>query len=67
MPVPGLRASGVVTMMVLLAGACSSAPDAQPGTIADDQAQQLNDAAEMLDANSIALPPRAPANDRTNP
>ena len=64
---PGLRTWCAGSMMALLVGACSSAPDPQPGAVTADQAQQLNDAAEMLDANSIALPPRAPANDRKYP
>lgn len=63
----GLRARLVGTTTALLLAACSSAPDPQPGTVTADQAQQLNDAAEMLDANSIALAPGATANDRTTP
>jgi PBP1b-binding outer membrane lipoprotein LpoB len=63
----GLRGRRAITAMALLLGACSSAPDPQPGTVTTDQTQQLNDAAEMLDANSIALAPAATANDRTQP
>jgi hypothetical protein len=36
----------------LLLAACSSHPDA-PGATTADEARQLNDAAEMLDANSV--------------
>ncbi len=63
----GLQGCGVTATIALLLCACSSAPDPQPGTVTADQAQQLNDAAEMLDANSIALAPGATANDRTTP
>lgn len=38
---------------LLLLAACSSQPDAPAGLTADDQ-RQLNDAAEMLDANAIS-------------
>lgn len=61
----GLRTRCAGSMMALLVGACSSSPEPQPGAVTADQAQQLNDAAEMLDANSIALPPGATAKDRT--
>lgn len=44
---------GALAALLLLA-ACSSDPDA-PGTISADEEQQLNDAAAMLDANSVAL------------
>ena len=53
--------------MALLLGDCSSSPDPQPGNFTADQSRQLGDAAEMLDANSIALAPGANANDRTRP
>lgn len=33
--------------------ACSSAPD-PPGTVSADEDRQLNEAAEMLDADSVA-------------
>ena len=46
--------------LVLLA-ACSSEPDAQPGGITADDQQQLNEAAEMLDANSVDLEEVAPS------
>ena len=38
-----------------LLGACGSAPQADPSGITPDEAQALNDAADMLDANAIAL------------
>ncbi|QNE31940.1 hypothetical protein F1C10_08320 [Sphingomonas sp. NBWT7] len=44
---------GALAALLLLA-ACSLEPDA-PGAISADEEQQLNDAAAMLDANSIAL------------
>lgn len=39
---------------LMLAAACSGGGDNSGGTTAD-QDRQLNDAAEMLDANSVAL------------
>jgi hypothetical protein len=42
-------------LLLLLASACSSDPDPQPGGLTADDQQQLNEAAEMLDANSVAL------------
>lgn len=38
---------------LFLLAACSSQPDAPAGLTADDQ-RQLNEAAEMLDANAIS-------------
>lgn len=38
--------------LVLALGACSSHPD-RPDTVTADEAQQLNDAAAALDANSM--------------
>ncbi|MEH3048376.1 hypothetical protein [Sphingomonas adhaesiva] len=40
--------------LFLLLAACSGGEDATPGLTAD-QDRQLNEAAEMLDANSVAL------------
>jgi starvation-inducible outer membrane lipoprotein len=40
--------------LALLLAACSATPD-EPGQVTTDEARQLNDAAEMLDANSIDL------------
>ena len=40
--------------LLLMMGACSPAPDQSTGITADDQ-RQLNEAAEMLDANSVDL------------
>lgn len=44
-PLAGLAA-------LLLLGACGSG-DTAPGSVSPSEAQQLNDAAEMLDANSV--------------
>jgi hypothetical protein len=41
-------------LLPLLLAACSATPD-DPGQVSPDEARQLNDAAEMLDANSIDL------------
>jgi len=46
----------------LLLVACSGSGDGQPGGVSADEARQLNEAAEMLDANSVDL--NAIANDR---
>lgn len=43
-----------MTGVLLLLAACSSQPD-QPGAVTADEARQLNDAAAMLDANSVDL------------
>lgn len=42
--------------------ACSSKPD-QPGAVTADEARQLNEAAAMLDANSMAPAADAPQNE----
>ena len=39
---------------LLLLAACSAEPE-QPGQVSADEARELNEAAEMLDANSIDL------------
>jgi len=39
----------------LLLAACSRHHDDQPGAVTADEAAQLNDAAAMLDANSVDL------------
>ena len=39
---------------LFLLAACSSQPD-QPGRLTPDDQRQLNEAAEMLDANSVDL------------
>ncbi|WP_176472960.1 hypothetical protein [Sphingomonas lenta] len=39
---------------LLLLAACSVEPE-QPGQVSADEARELNEAAEMLDANSIDL------------
>ena len=48
-----LRLAAVLPLALL--GACGSADDAQPGGITASEAQELNDAAEMLDANAVEL------------
>jgi hypothetical protein len=40
---------------VLLLAACGGAEDADPGGISAGEAQELNDAAAMLDANAVEL------------
>ncbi|HEU0044257.1 hypothetical protein [Sphingomonas sp.] len=47
--------------VALLLAACSSEPDPQPGGLTADDQQQLNEAAEMLDANSVDLEEVAPS------
>ncbi len=39
---------------IVLAG-CSRPADDQPGAVTADESRQLNEAAEMLDANSVDL------------
>jgi hypothetical protein len=46
----------------LLLAACSSQPDA-PGATTADEARQLDDAAAMLDANSVDANALDPANE----
>lgn len=41
--------------LLLLATACTRSGDDDPGAVTADEAAQLNDAAAMLDANSIDL------------
>ncbi|MDB5696958.1 MAG: hypothetical protein JWN21_2501 [Sphingomonas bacterium] len=41
--------------LALLLAACSPDPDPQPGGLTADDEQQLNEAAEMLDANAVDL------------
>ncbi len=55
--ISGGRLGGVLYLVLL--GACSPTPE-QPGAVTRDEAAQLNDAATMLDANSMrtdGLPP----------
>lgn len=44
----------VALFPLLLVAACSGQPDA-PGAVTADEARQLNEAAAMLDANSVDL------------
>lgn len=48
-----MRLVGPISLALLLA-ACSGGEE-QPGTVTADEARQLNDAAAMLDANSVDL------------
>lgn len=45
----------VALVPLLLVAACGSADEADPGGISADEAQELNDAAAMLDDNAISL------------
>ena len=44
-----------LALLPILLAACSSDPDPQPGGLTADDQQQLNEAAEMLDANAVDL------------
>ncbi|QNA84422.1 hypothetical protein G4G27_10790 [Sphingomonas sp. So64.6b] len=46
----GLKPLGLVALLLL--SACGGAPDT-PGAVTSGEAQALNDAAAMLDANSV--------------
>jgi hypothetical protein len=46
------RQLGAGAALALVLAACSAQPDA-PGAVTADEAQQLNEAAAMLDANSV--------------
>jgi hypothetical protein len=47
--------AGSVLLAALLLAACSGNADAPPGATSADEDRQLNEAAAMLDANSISL------------
>ena len=49
-----IRAAAILAAPVLLLAASSDGGDA-PGAVSADEAAQLNDAAAMLDANSVDL------------
>lgn len=49
---PSFRWGDALTIALLGLTACSSQPD-DPGAVTPEEAQQLNDAAAMLDANSV--------------
>ncbi len=51
---PHLPGLGLLVGALLASSACSPA-DAPPGAVTADEAQQLNDAAAMLDQNSVDL------------
>ncbi|URW75467.1 hypothetical protein M9980_13180 [Sphingomonas donggukensis] len=44
-----------VPALALLIAGCGRADDADPGGISASEAQELNDAAAMLDANAIEI------------
>lgn len=48
-----MRSSALLVPLLLLA--CGREPDPQPGGLTADDQAQLNDAAAMLDANSVDL------------
>ena len=61
-----MRGGGILHVAPLfLLAACSSPPAAPAGLTADDQ-QQLNEAADMLDANAMA-PGAVLTNESTTP
>jgi hypothetical protein len=45
----------LLLLLTLALAACSAEPDPQPGGLSADDQQQLNEAAEMLDANAVDL------------
>ncbi len=47
------KPKGPIVLAAMLALAACSRTDDQPGTVSADEASQLNDAAAMLDANSV--------------
>ncbi len=49
------RRVGLSAGLLLAAAACSAGGGEQPGALSADEERQLNDAAAMLDANSVAL------------
>ncbi len=51
---PRLPGLGLLVGALLASSACTPA-DAPPGAVTADEAQQLNDAAAMLDQNSVDL------------
>ena len=57
----------VLSLVAVVAlGACSSHGD-QPGAVTADDARQLNDAAAMLDANSVDANAVAPDANESDP
>lgn len=48
-----MKYAALTPLFAVLLVACGSAPDATPGSVTPDEAQALNDAAAMLDANSV--------------
>jgi hypothetical protein len=60
---PRFSLAGLAGALLALAG-CSSASE-QPGAVTADEAHQLNEAAAMLDANSVDLNAVASADTQT--
>ncbi len=56
---PRFFPQGLSAGALLVLAACSS-PNEQPGAVTADEAHQLNEAAAMLDANSVDLNAVAP-------
>jgi hypothetical protein len=56
-----------MAIFALLATACSRTGDDPPGSVTADEARQLNEAADMLDANSVDLNALDPISNGTDP
>ncbi|HVF95401.1 MAG TPA: hypothetical protein VM900_13895 [Sphingomonas sp.] len=52
----------MILAATLLLAACSQTASDEPGAVSADEARQLNDAAAMLDANSVDADALAPSN-----
>lgn len=61
---PQILGGAAAALLPLALLACASEP-ADPTAVTPEEAQQLNDAAAMLDANSVTLAPLA--NNGTDP
>lgn len=53
--------------LALLIAACGSDETSGPGGMSPDEAQELNDAAAMLDANAVELDEVSPQANRQDP
>ncbi len=54
----------ITAALVAVLAACSPGDNGTPGATSADEDRQLNDAAAMLDANSVDADSLAPANDQ---